>query len=58
MSLEIRGLESPKSDQRVTDVLSRLGPIDDKHYPRWVRRTAVSKRELKGSLVVVVASDS
>ena len=28
--------------------------MDDKHHPRWVRRTAVSKRELKGALVVVV----
>jgi hypothetical protein len=28
--------------------------MDDKHYPRWVRRTAVSKRGLKGMLVVVV----
>jgi hypothetical protein len=31
-----------------------LGPMDDKHYPRWVRRAAVSKRGLKGMLVVVV----
>ena len=30
--------------------------MDDKHYPRWVRRTAVSKRGLKGSLVVVEAA--
>jgi len=28
--------------------------MDDKHHPRWVRRTAVSKRRLKGALVVVV----
>jgi hypothetical protein len=28
--------------------------MDDKHHPRWVRRTAVSKRGLKGALVVVV----
>jgi hypothetical protein len=28
--------------------------MDDKHHPRWVRRTAVSKRGLKGSLNVVV----
>jgi hypothetical protein len=25
----------------------------DKHHPRWVRRTVVSKRGLKGALVVV-----
>ena len=31
-----------------------FGPMDDKHHPRWVRRTAVSKRGLKGALVVVV----
>ena len=30
--------------------------MDDKHHPRWVRRTAVSKRGLKGALVVVVAT--
>ena len=30
--------------------------MDDKHHPRWVRRTVVSKRGLKGALVVV-ASD-
>ena len=29
--------------------------MDDKHHPRWVRRTAVSKkRGLKGALVVVI----
>jgi len=28
--------------------------MDDKRHPRWARRTAVSKRGLKGSLVVVV----
>ena len=33
-----------------------FGSMDDKHHPRWVRRTAVSKRGLKGSLVVVVAT--
>ena len=38
----------------MTDVLPWLGPMDDKHHPRWVRRTAVSKRGLKGALVVVV----
>ena len=32
----------------------RAGPMDDKHHPGRVRRTAVSKRGLKGSLVVVV----
>ena len=26
--------------------------MDDKHHLRWVRRTAVSKRGLKGALVV------
>ena len=31
-----------------------FGSMDDKHHPRWVRRTAVSKRGLKGALVVVV----
>ena len=31
-----------------------LGPIDDKHDRKWVRRTAVSKRGLKWALVVVV----
>jgi cobalamin biosynthesis protein CobD/CbiB len=31
-----------------------FGTIEDNHQPRWVRRTAVSKRELKGALVVVV----
>ena len=31
-----------------------FGTMDDKHHPRWVRRTAVSKRGLKGALVVVV----
>ena len=30
-----------------------MGPMYDKHPPRWVQRTAVSKRGLKGSLVVV-----
>jgi hypothetical protein len=25
-----------------------FGPMDDKHHPRWVRRTAVSKRGTKG----------
>ena len=30
-----------------------LGPMDDKHHPRLVRRTLVSKRGLKGALVVV-----
>jgi hypothetical protein len=28
--------------------------MDDKHHPRWVRRAAISKRGLKGALVVVV----
>ena len=28
--------------------------MDDKHHPRSVRRTVVSKRGLKGALVVVV----
>jgi len=28
--------------------------MDDKHHPRWVRRTVVSKRGLKGALVGVV----
>jgi hypothetical protein len=27
--------------------------MNHKHHPRWVRRTAVSKRWLKGFLVVV-----
>ena len=27
--------------------------MDGKYHPRWVRRTAVSKRGLKGALVVV-----
>ena len=31
--------------------------MNDKHHPLWVRRTVVSKRELKGALVIVVASD-
>ena len=31
-----------------------FGSMDDKHHPRWVRRTAVSKRGLKGALVVVI----
>ena len=31
-----------------------FGSMDDKHHPRWVRRTVVSKRGLKGTLVVVV----
>ena len=31
-----------------------LGPMNDKHHPRWVRRTVVSKRGLKEALVVVV----
>ena len=26
--------------------------MNDKHHPRWDRRTAVSKRGLKGALVV------
>ena len=26
----------------------------DKHHPQWVRRTVVSKRGLKGALVVVI----
>ena len=30
-----------------------IGSMDDKHHPWWVRRTAVSKRGLKGALVVV-----
>ena len=39
----------------MTDLrLPWFGSMDDKHHPRWVRRTAVSKRGLKGSLVVVV----
>ena len=29
-----------------------MGPMDDKHRPRWVGRTVVSKRGLKGALVV------
>jgi hypothetical protein len=41
----------------MTDALPCLGPMYDKHYPRWVRGPAVSKRVLKGSLVVVVTSD-
>jgi hypothetical protein len=32
--------------------------MDDKHYPGWVRRTAVSKRGLKGALVVVVEANA
>ena len=32
-----------------------FGTMDDKHHPRWVRRTVVSKRGLKGALVVVVS---
>ena len=40
----------------MTDVLPRLGPMDDKHHPRWVRRTAASKRGLKETLVVVEAN--
>jgi hypothetical protein len=32
--------------------------MDDKHHPRWVRRTAVSKRGLKGALVVVVEANA
>ena len=35
-----------------------LGPIDDKNHPRWDRRTAVSKRGLKGALVVVVEANA
>ena len=27
--------------------------MDDKHHPRWVRRTVVQKGGLKGALVVV-----
>ena len=30
-----------------------MGPIYDKHHPWWVRRSVVSKRGLKGTLVVV-----
>ena len=30
-----------------------LSFIDNKHHPRWGRRAAVSKRGLKGALVVV-----
>ena len=30
--------------------------MGDKRHPRWVRRTAVSKRGLKGALVVVEAN--
>ena len=30
-----------------------MGPIYDKHHPWWVRRLVVSKRGLKGTLVVV-----
>ena len=37
----------------MTDVLPRLGPMDDNHHPRWVREKAVSQKGLKGSLVVV-----
>ena len=32
--------------------------MDDKHHPWWVRRTVVSKRGLKGALVVVVETDT
>jgi hypothetical protein len=32
--------------------------MDDKHHPRWVRRTAFSKRGLKGALVVVVEANA
>ena len=31
-----------------------MGPMYNKHHPQWVRRTVVSKRGLKGALVVVV----
>ena len=33
---------------------NHLSFIDNKHHPRWGRRAAVSKRGLKGALVVVV----
>jgi len=32
--------------------------MNDKHHPQCVRRTAVSKRGLKGALVVVVEANA
>ena len=37
---------------------SLFGSMDDKLHPRWVRRTVVSKRGLKGALVVVVEANA